>query len=73
MEEDRDGARREAKVVIVAGLTRNVRVAHLKEIFGTYGEITGVDLPTYPSESRQLLPERLVLTETRFAALVYAS
>lgn len=33
------------KVVVVSGLTRNVQKAHLEEIFGEYGKVTGVDLP----------------------------
>ena len=36
-----------AKVVIVNNLTRNVVEAHLRTIFGFYGEIVKVDLPLY--------------------------
>ncbi|KZT41092.1 hypothetical protein SISSUDRAFT_982428, partial [Sistotremastrum suecicum HHB10207 ss-3] len=36
-----------AKVVIVKNLTRNVVEQHLKVIFGFYGEITLIDIPTY--------------------------
>ncbi|KAJ9102463.1 hypothetical protein QFC21_002863 [Naganishia friedmannii] len=35
------------RVVIVSGLTKNVRREHLEEIFGKYGRITGVDLPIF--------------------------
>lgn len=35
------------KVVIVSGLTKNVRREHLEEIFGKYGRVTGLDLPTF--------------------------
>ena len=37
----------DAKVVIVTNLTRNVVQAHLRTIFGFYGEITKLDLPLY--------------------------
>ncbi|KZT19296.1 hypothetical protein NEOLEDRAFT_1078191 [Neolentinus lepideus HHB14362 ss-1] len=36
-----------ARVVVVTNLTRNVVEAHLKTIFGFYGEITKVDLPLF--------------------------
>lgn len=35
------------RVVIVSGLTKNVRREHLEEIFGKYGRVTGLDLPTF--------------------------
>ncbi|PPQ68861.1 hypothetical protein CVT26_001695 [Gymnopilus dilepis] len=37
----------DAKVVIITNLTRNVVEAHLKVIFGFYGDITKVDLPVF--------------------------
>jgi RNA-binding protein with serine-rich domain 1 len=37
----------DAKVVIVTNLTRNVVEAHLQSIFGFYGEVIKIDLPTY--------------------------
>ena len=36
------------RVVIVSGLTKNVRREHLEEIFSKYGRVTGLDLPTFP-------------------------
>ncbi|PCH41135.1 hypothetical protein WOLCODRAFT_99902 [Wolfiporia cocos MD-104 SS10] len=41
-----------AKVVIVTNLTRNVVEAHLRTIFGFYGEIIKIDLPVF-GKSRQ--------------------
>ena len=35
------------KVVVISNLTKNVLVPHLKSIFGFYGDIRKVDLPTY--------------------------
>ncbi|KAF8305450.1 hypothetical protein DL93DRAFT_2066268, partial [Clavulina sp. PMI_390] len=35
------------KVVVISNLTRNVMAEHLKTVFGFYGEIRKVDLPTY--------------------------
>lgn len=35
-------------MVIVSGLTKNVRREHLEEIFSKYGRVTGLDLPTFP-------------------------
>jgi RNA-binding protein with serine-rich domain 1 len=35
------------RVIVVSGLTRNVHKVHLQEIFGTYGKVTGVDLPVF--------------------------
>jgi RNA-binding protein with serine-rich domain 1 len=37
----------DAKVIIVTNLTRNVVEAHLQAIFGFYGEVAKIDLPTY--------------------------
>jgi RNA-binding protein with serine-rich domain 1 len=37
----------DAKVVVVTNLTRNVVEAHLKSVFGFYGEIIKIDLPIY--------------------------
>jgi hypothetical protein len=36
-----------AKGVIITNLTRNVGEAHLRAVFGFYGEISKVDLPLY--------------------------
>ena len=36
-----------AKVVVVTNLTRNVVEAHLRAIFGFYGEVQKVDLPVF--------------------------
>ena len=48
--------KRDAKVIIVNNLTRNVVESHLKIIFGFYGQITKVDLPLYGKcELSQLL------------------
>lgn len=44
---DRDAAKPGPKVVIVLNLTRNVADAHLRAIFGLYGEIRKVDLPVH--------------------------
>ncbi|RSH86391.1 uncharacterized protein EHS24_004641 [Apiotrichum porosum] len=35
------------KVVVVQGLSKNVYPAHLREIFGVYGRVTGLDLPVF--------------------------
>ncbi|KIJ56699.1 hypothetical protein M422DRAFT_149663, partial [Sphaerobolus stellatus SS14] len=35
------------KVIVVKNLTRNVVEAHLRKVFGFYGEIKKVDLPLY--------------------------
>jgi RNA-binding protein with serine-rich domain 1 len=40
-------AKPDAKVVVITNLTRNVVEAHLQAIFGFYGVIVKVDLPTY--------------------------
>ena len=37
----------DAKVVVVANLTRNVVETHLQSIFGFYGEIIKIELPIY--------------------------
>ena len=37
----------DAKIIIVTNLTRNVVEAHLQAIFGFYGEVVKIDLPTY--------------------------
>ncbi|KAH9179793.1 hypothetical protein EDB89DRAFT_516394 [Lactarius sanguifluus] len=37
----------EPKVVVITNLTRNVVEAHLRVIFGFYGEVVKIDLPTY--------------------------
>jgi hypothetical protein len=37
----------DAKVVVVTNLTRNVVEAHLQSIFGFYGEVVKINLPTY--------------------------
>ena len=39
--------RSDARVVIITNLTRNVVESHLKTIFGFYGHITKIDLPTF--------------------------
>lgn len=36
-----------AKVVVVTNLSRNVVEAHLRSIFGFYGDITKIDLPLF--------------------------
>jgi RNA-binding protein with serine-rich domain 1 len=35
------------KVVVVKNLTRNVVEAHLRIVFGFYGQITKIDLPVF--------------------------
>ncbi|GHJ87689.1 hypothetical protein NliqN6_4091 [Naganishia liquefaciens] len=40
------------RVVIVSGLTKNVRREHLEEIFSKYGRVTGLDLPTFPKSGQ---------------------
>ncbi len=37
----------DAKVVVIANLTRNVVETHIQSIFGFYGEVVKIDLPTY--------------------------
>lgn len=39
--------KKDAKVVVLNGLSRNVVYAHLQTIFGFYGEIVKIDLPLY--------------------------
>jgi RNA-binding protein with serine-rich domain 1 len=36
-----------AKAVVIQGLTRSVVEAHIKAIFGFYGEITKTDMPMF--------------------------
>jgi RNA-binding protein with serine-rich domain 1 len=40
-------AKPDAKVIVITNLTRNVVEAHLQAIFGFYGEVVKIDLPTY--------------------------
>jgi hypothetical protein len=47
MENGDSGEKRDAKVVIVTNLTRNVVEPHLRSIFGVYGEISKIDLPLF--------------------------
>ncbi|EGO27353.1 hypothetical protein SERLADRAFT_460616 [Serpula lacrymans var. lacrymans S7.9] len=47
MENEENGEKKDAKVVVVNGLSRNVVHSHLQTIFGFYGEITKVDLPLF--------------------------
>lgn len=50
------------KVVVVSGLSRNVVAAHLKSIFGHYGDVRKVDLPVYrSSESSSSLPSTMCI------------
>ncbi|ODN84034.1 hypothetical protein L202_00063 [Cryptococcus amylolentus CBS 6039] len=35
------------KVVVVSGLSKNVQVGHLEEIFGEYGRVVRVDMPLF--------------------------
>ncbi|KDQ20708.1 hypothetical protein BOTBODRAFT_169432 [Botryobasidium botryosum FD-172 SS1] len=42
----------DAKVVVISNLTRNVLAAHLQKIFGHYGEVRKIDLPTYPKSGQ---------------------
>ena len=37
----------ELKAVVITNLTRNVVETHLRVIFGFYGEVVKIDLPTY--------------------------
>ena len=39
--------KKDAKAVVVNGLSRNVASNHLQTIFGFYGEIVKIDLPLY--------------------------
>ncbi|KIJ70332.1 hypothetical protein HYDPIDRAFT_45160, partial [Hydnomerulius pinastri MD-312] len=47
MENGASDDKKDAKVVVVNGLSRNVVQTHLQTIFGFYGEIVKVDLPLY--------------------------
>lgn len=38
---------KDAKVVIITNVTRNVVESHLQTIFGFYGVITKIDLPVF--------------------------
>ena len=40
-------AKPDAKIIVITNLTRNVVEAHLQAIFGFYGEVIKIDLPTY--------------------------
>ncbi|KAI9574906.1 hypothetical protein HD554DRAFT_2034821 [Boletus coccyginus] len=44
---DHSDDKKDAKVVVVNGLSRNVAHTHLQTIFGFYGEIVKIDLPLY--------------------------
>jgi hypothetical protein len=44
---DREGPKPGPKVVVVLNLTRNVADAHLRAMFGLYGEIRKIDLPVH--------------------------
>ena len=35
------------RVIVVQGLSPNVLAPHLREIFGEYGRVTGLDLPIF--------------------------
>ncbi|EJT45492.1 RNA binding protein [Trichosporon asahii var. asahii CBS 2479] len=36
-----------SRVIVIDGLTKNVHPGHLREIFGFYGRVTGLDLPVF--------------------------
>ena len=61
---DRDGAKQGPKVVIVLNLTRNVANAHLRAIFGLYGEIRKIDLPVHTRCTSFLRGLAVLLTQT---------
>ncbi|KAJ1979996.1 tRNA splicing endonuclease subunit sen2, partial [Dimargaris verticillata] len=42
----KESAQELGKVACIANVTRNVQSAHLEEIFGVYGKVTSVSLPT---------------------------
>lgn len=42
-----NGAKVPSSVVVVTGLSKNVLVPHLEEIFGEYGRVSGLDLPVF--------------------------
>jgi RNA-binding protein with serine-rich domain 1 len=44
---DRAASPESHHVIVVQGLSRNVLPAHLREIFGAYGRVTGLDLPVF--------------------------
>lgn len=48
MDVDMENGSSDAKVVVITNLTRNVVESHLQTIFGFYGTITKLDLPTFP-------------------------
>lgn len=39
--------KKDAKVVVVNGLSRNVAHTHIQTIFGFYGDIVKIDLPLF--------------------------
>ncbi|KAF9221916.1 hypothetical protein BS17DRAFT_687603, partial [Gyrodon lividus] len=47
MENGLSDEKKDVKVVVVNGLSRNVAQTHLQTIFGLYGEIAKIDLPLY--------------------------
>ncbi|KAF9246998.1 hypothetical protein BU15DRAFT_21252, partial [Melanogaster broomeanus] len=47
MENGINDDKKDAKVIVVNGLSRNVAQTHLQAIFGLYGEIVKIDLPLY--------------------------
>jgi hypothetical protein len=59
---DRDGAKPGPKVVIVLNLTRSVADAHLRAIFGLYGEIRKIDLPLHAKCTSFLRGQSVLLT-----------
>ncbi|TFL05889.1 hypothetical protein BDV98DRAFT_239486 [Pterulicium gracile] len=52
MKEEISGDTKDAKVVIITNLTRNVVETHLRTIFGFYGEISKIDLPLYANSGQ---------------------
>lgn len=55
-----------AKVVVVNGLSRNVAHTHLQTIFSFYGDIVKVDLPLYTKCMVQLLGSHLFFSHSVF-------
>ena len=56
MDKPTSDSKPEPKVVVITNLTRNVVEAHLRVIFGFYGEVVKIDLPMYAKcahDSRQ--------------------
>ena len=47
MDKPASDSKPEPKVVVITNLTRNVVEAHLRVIFGFYGEVVKIDLPMY--------------------------